>query len=79
MYGAHFPLSIDERAGFRPAARLFLNKVYKGGANAACEQHTGIDKFAHGDRIVKAVDDADAAGRLVQLLQALRDRRQKLL
>lgn len=31
QYGAHFPLSIDERAGFRPAARLFLNKVYKGG------------------------------------------------
>jgi len=31
LYGAHFPLSIDERAGFRPAARLFLNKVYKGG------------------------------------------------
>jgi len=30
LYGAHFPLSIDERAGFRPAARLFLNKVYKG-------------------------------------------------
>ena len=35
LYGAHFPLSIDERAGFRPAVRHFLNKVYKGGANAA--------------------------------------------